>query len=93
MMADNNKPLRNVFSAISFVMDGKTFASFRDRIEVRDLHWWNTAVAGAVAVLNAIEPESARNRELRALDRWLDDMYQANIAAADDDDDTIDGGV
>jgi hypothetical protein len=92
-MPNTDKPLRNVFAAITFIMDGKTFASFRDRIEVRDLHWWNTAVAGAVAVLNVIEPESARNRELRALDQWLDEMYQANIAAADDDDDIIDGGA
>jgi hypothetical protein len=91
-MSSNNKPLRNVFSAISFILDGKSFESLKDRIEVRDLHWWMTAVAGAIAVMNATEPESVRNREMRALDQWLDDMYQANVATDDDDDEFVVGG-
>jgi len=46
-------PIRNVYTAIELIMTGHTFASFRDRIVIRDEAYlgWHFATSAAVNVL------------------------------------------
>jgi hypothetical protein len=68
-------PIRNVFYAIEQIMTGHTFASFRDRIDIRidSLIGWHFALAGAINVLKHTDRE-ATLAEMQSLADYVESL-------------------
>jgi aromatic ring hydroxylase len=68
-------PIRNVYTAIELIMTGRTFASFRDRIDIRmdSLIGWHFALAGAINVLKHSNLQSTL-AEMQSLADYVDSL-------------------
>jgi len=68
-------PIRNVYTAIEQIMLGNTFASFRDRIVIRDEAYlgWHFATSAAVNVLKRTGFKSTL-AEMQSLADYVDSL-------------------